>query len=225
MTFLSRRLSFNALPQHPIEHKPPTVPLGPRRRMADLTSRTVGDVRIASDRDAMRVRWCCSDGTPSTPSRRLFAFLRTVIQDVPWQRAASRRLPPMRRSQIWTPSSATADYIARYEREVVAVVAHQEDYRQRVTSATLPSRQLRLLISSSSRTKIEAGWSFAMSSRWTAAASDHDDRIAQLLEWIPTAREQAASICVRRRGAHFRLNPPVQRTSTFHSKLSDSCVR
>lgn len=102
--------------------------------------------------------------------------------------------------------AATADYIARYEREVVAVVA-QEDYRQRVASATLPSRQLRsdlVIIANENRGWLEFRDVFKVDGR---SVRDHDDRIAQLfLKSIPTAREQAASIVAE--SARFNLNPP-----------------
>ncbi len=102
--------------------------------------------------------------------------------------------------------AATADYIARYEREVVAVVA-QEDYRQRVASATLPSRQLRsdlVIIANENRGWLEFRDVFEVDGR---SVRDHDDRIAQLfLKSIPTARQQAASIVAE--SARFNLNPP-----------------
>ena len=103
--------------------------------------------------------------------------------------------------------AATADYIARYEREVVAVVA-QEDYRQRVASATLPSRLLRsdlVIIANEDRGWLEFRDVFEVDGR---SVRDHDDRIAQLfLKSIFTARQQAASI-VAGKSARFNLNPP-----------------
>ena len=102
--------------------------------------------------------------------------------------------------------AATADYIARYEGEVVAVVA-QEDYRQRVASATLPSRQLRsdlVIIANADRGWLEFRDVFEVDGR---SVRDHDDRIAQLfLKSVPTARQQAASIVAE--SARFNLNPP-----------------
>ena len=101
---------------------------------------------------------------------------------------------------------AVADYMAKYERDVVAVVA-QEDYRQRVYSATLPSRQLRsdlLMIADARWGWIEFRDVFEVDGH---AVRDHDDRLTQLfLKPNPNAREQATRIVEE--SARFNLNPP-----------------
>ena len=87
-----------------------------------------------------------------------------------------------------------ADYIAAYQRQVVAVVA-QEDYRQRIASATLPTRDLRsdlVMIADAERGWLEFRDVFEVDGR---KVRDHDDRIAQLfLKPNPGARQQAARI-------------------------------
>ena len=101
---------------------------------------------------------------------------------------------------------AAADYLAKYERDVLAVVA-QEDYRQRVYSATMPTRQLRsdlVMIADAQWGWIEFRDVFEVDGR---AVRDHDDRIAQLfLKPNPNAREQATRIVEE--SARFNLNPP-----------------
>ena len=102
--------------------------------------------------------------------------------------------------------AAAADYMAQYEQGVVAGVA-QEDYRQRVYSATRPTRQLRsdlVMIADANRGWIEFRDVFEVDGR---AVRDHDDRLAELfLKPNPNARQQAARIVEE--SARFNLNPP-----------------
>lgn len=102
--------------------------------------------------------------------------------------------------------AAAANYITKYEHDVTAVVA-QEDYRQRVYSATLPTRHLRsdlVMIADARWGWIEFRDVFEVDGR---AVRDHDDRIAQLfLKPNPNALEQATRIVEE--SARFNLNPP-----------------
>jgi hypothetical protein len=99
-----------------------------------------------------------------------------------------------------------ADYIAAYERQVMAVVA-QEDYRQRVASAMRPTQDLRsdlVMIANAERGWLEFRDVFEVDGR---KVRDHDDRIAQLfLKPNPSARQQAARIVEE--SARFNLDPP-----------------
>jgi hypothetical protein len=101
--------------------------------------------------------------------------------------------------------AVAADYIATYERQVVAVVA-QEDYRQRVASAMLPTRQLRsdlVMIANAERGWLEFRDVFEVDGR---KVRDHDERIVQLfLKPNPSARQQAARIVEE--SARFNLDP------------------
>ena len=101
--------------------------------------------------------------------------------------------------------AAAGDYIAKYEREVVAVVA-QEDYRQRVASATFPTRQLRsdlVMIANAERGWLEFRDVFEVDGR---RVRDHDDRLVELfLKSNPSAQQQAATIVAE--SARFNLNP------------------
>jgi hypothetical protein len=101
--------------------------------------------------------------------------------------------------------AAAAEYLAKYEHDVVAVVA-QEDYRQQIASATRPTRQLRsdlVMIASAERGWVEFRDVFEVDGR---KVRDHDDRIAQLLLTPnPNAHQQAASIVEE--SARFNLSP------------------
>jgi hypothetical protein len=101
--------------------------------------------------------------------------------------------------------AAAGDYIAAYERDVVAVVA-QEAYRQRVPSLKIATRQLRsdlLMIADAERGWLEFRDVFEVDGR---SVRDHDDRIAQLfLKPHPNAHLQAARIVEE--SARFNLSP------------------
>jgi hypothetical protein len=102
--------------------------------------------------------------------------------------------------------AVAANYLARYERDVLGVVA-QEDYQQRVASATRPARQLRsdvVMIADAERGWLQFRDVFEVDGR---KVRDHDDRLVQLfLKPNPDARRQAARIVEE--SARFNLNPP-----------------
>jgi hypothetical protein len=106
------------------------------------------------------------------------------------------------------PSAALAtvtDYLAKYEREVVVIVA-QEDYTQRIASAIRPTRQLRsdlVMIPNAERGWLEFRDVFEVDGR---AVRDRDDRLVRLfLKPNPNAQRQAAAIVEE--NARFNLTP------------------
>lgn len=130
--------------------------------------------------------------------RRLFACLIGILLEL--------SAPSAQKHDPSAILAGAADYIAQYEHAVVAVVA-QEDYRQRVYSATMPTRHLRsdlVMIADAHWGWVQFRDVFEVDGR---AVRDHDDRIAQLfLKPNPNALEQADRIIEE--SARFNLNPP-----------------
>jgi hypothetical protein len=101
--------------------------------------------------------------------------------------------------------ATVTDYLAKYEREVVVIVA-QEDYTQRIASALRPTRHLRsdlVMIPNAERGWLEFRDVFEVDGR---AVRDHDDRLVRLfLKPNPNAQRQAAAIVEE--SARFNLAP------------------